>query len=82
MQTEKNVARKKLLVVQYYRRKANTIKLYGNMLTSEIDTQHVKLKFYEVHHFFRVEKNASVHIKQCSYYFSFNGTGSSNKIVE
>jgi len=52
LQTEENVARKKLLVVllcsyrQYYRRKANTIKLYGNIFTSEIDILHVKLEFY------------------------------------
>jgi len=52
LQTEENVARKKLLVVlwcsyrQYYRRKAKTIKLYRKMFTSEIDTQHVKLEIY------------------------------------
>jgi len=27
-------------------KKANTIKLYGKMFTSEIDIQHVKLEFY------------------------------------
>jgi len=39
---------------QYYRRKANTIRLYGKMFTSEIDMQHVKLEFYKVHYFYRV----------------------------
>jgi len=52
LQTEENVAHKKLLVVswcpyrQYYRRKAKTIKLYGKMFTSEIDKKHVKLEIY------------------------------------
>jgi len=30
---------------QCYHRKANTSKLYGEMFTSEIDIQHVKLEF-------------------------------------
>jgi len=61
LQTEENVARKKLLVVlwcsygQYYRRKANTIGLlYRKIFTSGIDMQHVKLEFYKVHYFCRV----------------------------
>jgi len=49
---EENVVRKKLLAVlwysyrQCYRKRANTIKLYGKMFTSEIDIQHVNLEFY------------------------------------
>jgi len=51
---EENVRRecKKLLAVlwysyrQCYRKRANTIKLYGKMFTSEIDIQHVNLEFY------------------------------------
>jgi len=34
------------MFVQAIRRKANTIKLYGKMFTSETDTQHVKLEFF------------------------------------
>jgi len=54
LQNEVNVARKKSSVVyvlwcsyrQYYRRKANTIKLCEKMFTSKIDIGHVKLEFY------------------------------------
>jgi len=38
-----------------------------------------------VHYFFRVEENASIHIKHCSFFavhFSFNGTGFSNEVIE
>jgi len=51
LQSEENVTRKKLLVVlwcsykQYYRIKANNIKLYGKMFSSEINIQHEKLEF-------------------------------------
>jgi len=49
LQIEVKVARKKSLIVlwcpyrQYYWRKANAIKLYGKMFTSEMDLQHAKL---------------------------------------
>jgi len=54
LQTEVNVAHKKLIVLwcsyrQYYRRKANTIKLYGKIFTPEIDIQQAKFDFYYVH---------------------------------
>jgi len=34
------------------RSKANTTELYGNMFTSEIDIQHVKVDVYKVHYLF------------------------------
>jgi len=59
LQAEVNAARKKLLVVswcsyrQYYRSKANTIRLYGKIFTSEIDKHNIKLAFCLAHYFFR-----------------------------
>ena len=67
LQTEENVARKKLLVVssssyiQYYRRKANTIILYRKMFTSEIDTQHVNWNFTKCIIFSELRKRLRSH---------------------